>query len=571
MSNEAKAPARGSRLGITLRTALLAWVVAIITLLIFAAGVLPLQRQLYLDSLSSKAYAVSVSLGEVAATAVVSEDYSSVVDHCVEMLRRDPTLKYIIITRNDGTSLVHTREKWDSVTLDETWRPKERVARGGISSPKLIGERVFAYDHPFDYSGIEWGWIHIGLNLEAYDQSMRVLYRRTALLGALCLVIGFFTSLYYARHLVRPIFGLQRVVRRVAGGDLSVRADVSRQDELGQLAVSVNSMTEALLRRDQILHEANENLEQRVLERTRALQDEIEAREQAHRELAETQRRLIQLSREAGMADVATGILHNVGNVLNSVNVSANLLRDEITADMHLQLLRQTVELLRVQGDQLGRFLAEDPRGRLVLPLLGEIAGEMAKSRGEAAREFGTLNANIEHIKQIIAVQQRYAKVGGLQQQVDPADLFADALSINNTSVERHKVAVLLDYPPQRTHLSTDRHLALQILINLVKNAIQAVKSRPPGEGQLLLRILQTATRTEFQVVDNGVGIRPEDRQKIFQHGFTTRKDGHGFGLHSGSLAARNLGGSLDFESQGQGHGACFRLVLPNSNEKPEN
>jgi methyl-accepting chemotaxis protein len=205
----------------------------------------------------------------------------------------------------------------------------------------LFNRRVYHFSQPFDYSGIDWGWIHIGLSLDSYDRSLNGLYHRTALLALVCTILGLLASIVYAKHLVRPVLNLQRVVQRVADGDLSARAEIAHGDEIGQLAISVNSMTEALLLRDRTLKEANENLEQRVVERTRELQDEVVARERAHRELEEAQRRMMQLSREAGMAEVATGVLHNVGNVLTSINVSANILSDTLADRPRLTLLKQ--------------------------------------------------------------------------------------------------------------------------------------------------------------------------------------------------------------------------------------
>jgi len=554
-------PAR--RMGITLRTALLAWLIALITLSVFVLSILPRQKETFLDNLRSKAYGVTVSLSEVAAGAVVNEDYSSVVDHCMEMIKRDPALDYIVITRNDGFSLVHDRTGWDTKTLSREWAPRNRTPDSGIRTVGLFNRRTFAYDQPFDYSGIQWGWIHVGLKLDAYDQSIADLYRRTALLGAFCLVFSFVISLVYARHLVGPIVKLQGVVQRVAAGDLSARASVDQSDEIGELAKSVNMMTDALLRRDRTLQEANLRLEDRVQERTRELREEITARERAHDQLVDTQRQLLEASRLAGMAQVATGVLHNVGNVLNSVNISANLLRNELAANPNVGLLKQSADLMRAQGPDLARFLTEDPRGRLLPSLIMEIAQELTASGKGMHREFEQLSQNIDHIKQIVAVQQSYAKAGGVHQTFDPVELFADVLRIVQASVQRHGVEVTTDYPPARPPLTTDRHLALQILVNLVQNAVDAVKPRPAGHRRIWFRCVEREGRMRLIVEDNGIGIESADRNRIFQHGFTTRKDGHGFGLHSGALAARNLGGTLEVASPGRNQGAVFTLDLP--------
>ncbi len=242
-------------LGITLRTALMSWLVSIATLLIFVAVIIPQQKSTFLENLESKAHGVAVSLRDVAAGAAVNEDFSAVVDHCKEMLKGDESLDYLVITKKDGFALIHERTVWRADELaGPEWRPANRVPGGRIDSLPPFHRRVYHYSQPFDYSGIEWGWIHVGLSLQRYDRSVADVYHRTWVLAVLCIALSLFASAAYARRLVRPILDLRRVVRKVADGDLAARAVVERDDELGNLAGSVNSMTGALLRRDNILH-----------------------------------------------------------------------------------------------------------------------------------------------------------------------------------------------------------------------------------------------------------------------------------------------------------------------------
>jgi len=241
-------------MGITLRTALLSWLVTISTLLIFVVVIIPQQKRIFQENLESKAHGVAVSLHEVAAGAAVNEDFSSVVDHCKEMLNGDEALDYLVITKNDGFSLIYDRTGWHSETnAGKIWRPEVRKSASGIGFVPLFNRRVFHYSQPFDYSGIQWGWIHVGLSLDSYDRDVTAVYRRTGLLAIGCIVLSLLASVVYAKRLVRPILSLRKVVQKVAGGDLSARAVVESGDELGILAGSVNSMTEALLRRDKIL------------------------------------------------------------------------------------------------------------------------------------------------------------------------------------------------------------------------------------------------------------------------------------------------------------------------------
>jgi signal transduction histidine kinase/CheY-like chemotaxis protein len=246
--------AKNRMMGITLRTALLSWLVTIATLLIFVMVIIPVQKRTFLENLESKAHGVTVSLRDVAAGAVINEDYSTVVDHCVQMLNGDPTLDYLVITRNDGFSMIHERAGWRSETeVPGEFRPEKREVRKGIGIVPFFGRRVFYYSKPFDYSGIQWGWIHVGLSLDGYDRSVAAVYQRTGLLAVLCILLSLVASVIYAKRLVKPILRLQSVVQEIAGGDLSPRAAIESGDEIGRLARSVNSMTEALLQRDRIL------------------------------------------------------------------------------------------------------------------------------------------------------------------------------------------------------------------------------------------------------------------------------------------------------------------------------
>ena len=185
------------------------------------------------------------------------------------------------------------------------------------------------------------------------------------------------------------------------------------------------------------LVEAKETLEQRVLERTGELQEQIEAKDRAHAELAAAQQRLIELSRAAGMAEIATGVLHNVGNVLNSVNVSTSLVAGKIR-ESRVDNLVALIHMLEQHSGDLPEFLAADPKGRRVLPYLAKLGGHFQSERDGLLKELELLSSHVGHIKQIVATQQSYAKVSGLVENVYLSDLVEDALRILEPGLVRH-------------------------------------------------------------------------------------------------------------------------------------
>jgi signal transduction histidine kinase len=271
---------------------------------------------------------------------------------------------------------------------------------------------------------------------------------------------------------------------------------------------------------------------------------------------------LLEVSRQAGMAEVATNVLHNVGNVLNSVNVSCSLISDKVRASKAGNL-GKAVALLQGHESDLAAFLADDPKGRQLPGYLKSLADHLDTERDEALKELKSLAANIDHIKEIITMQQSYARVLGVVESLPVVDLVEDALRLNAGAMERHQVKVLREYstvPP----ILVDKHKVLQILVNLIRNAKYALDDRGHTDKQLVLRVgLNGNDTVKISVIDNGIGIPPENLTRIFEHGFTTRKEGHGFGLHNGALAAKELGGKLTAHSDGLGKGASFILELP--------
>ncbi len=280
------------------------------------------------------------------------------------------------------------------------------------------------------------------------------------------------------------------------------------------------------------------------------------ALEQAHKELVDA-------SRLAGMAEVATGVLHNVGNVLNSLNVSASVLATGLRQSKAESLAKIAAMLRERQGD-LSAFLTTDPKGRRIPELIASLARHSLQERDRLIQEIGHLQKNIDHIKEIVSMQQAYATMIGVVEPLDPQLLFEDALRMNAGSLLRHEVTVERDFPFVPAALG-ERAKVLQILVNLIRNAKFACDDSGRGEKRIVLRLASAPGRVRLIVEDNGVGIPAENLTRIFGHGFTTRQrsGGHGFGLHSAANAAREMKGSLSVHSAGPGAGAAFTLELP--------
>ena len=384
------------------------------------------------------------------------------------------------------------------------------------------------------------------------------------LVGVLVVSVGIalLISTRLQRFVSEPILQLAETARMIAKNkDYSVRVTGAYEDEVGVFTEAFNQMLSQIESQDSQLQRAQQTLENQVKE----LQREIAERQRAEHQLADAHSQLVETSRQAGMAEVATGVLHNVGNVLNSVNVSATLVSDRVRHSKAENLLKASM-LLREHAGHLEEFFAKDPRAKLLLDYLPNLGEHLNDERAEMLNELELLTKNLGHIKDIVAMQQSYAKVSGLIEPVSIASLAENALQIQEAALTRHNVRVDREYA-EVPLVAADKHKILQILVNLIRNAKYAMDEQSPAEKRLVISIALLASEgseaVRVQVRDNGVGIAPENLVRIFAHGFTTKKEGHGFGLHSCALAARDMGGSLAAESAGLGQGATFTLELP--------
>lgn len=289
---------------------------------------------------------------------------------------------------------------------------------------------------------------------------------------------------------------------------------------------------------------------------------DITQRKEAEAELERTHRQLLETSRAAGMAEVATSVLHNVGNVLNSVNTSASVVTDRLR-QCKADGVSRVAELLEQNRHDVPGFFALPGRTDQVINFLRTLTQSLMAEQKHALAEMAELTKNVEHIKEIVTMQQGYARVAGVTETVGVVDLIEDALRMNGGELLRHHINLVRNYAPQLPDITVDKHKVLQVLVNLIRNAKHACEESDRPDKQLTVRVLHEDDTVRITIADNGVGIIPENLTRIFTHGFTTRKDGHGFGLHSGALAAREMGGALSVHSDGAGKGARFTLELP--------
>jgi PAS domain S-box-containing protein len=379
-------------------------------------------------------------------------------------------------------------------------------------------------------------------------------------------------SALYLNHAGRQILGLARDKDITGLKTLDFHPDWAREIIVGQgfpAAVQNGSWageTAILTRAGRVVYVsqvliAHKNLEG-VPEYFSSVMRDVTERRQAEEALRFSQQKLLETSRLAGMAEVATGVLHNVGNVLNSVNVSTGLVVEKLRRSK-VSKLSKAAALLSARNGDLGDYLTHDPSGQKLPGYLTKLSQYLVEENTQLLSEVDLLARNIEHIKEVVAVQQSYAKVSGVFETLQAEHLVEDSIAMNIGAFERHGVILERKYSPSPA-VRVDRHRVLQILINLLRNAKYALDDVQRLDKQITVSIAPVGEKSVHVVVkDNGIGISQENLALVFSHGFTTRENGHGFGLHSGALAAQEMGGSLRADSLGIRRGAVFTLELP--------
>ena len=600
--------------GILWRAAILSWLVAAITLALFALFLIPYQKALLVDRLQSAAEVAATSISEVTVSSIVVENYGTVVDHCLKVVGERPAVRYIVVTRRDGFSLVHLTKAWRYAQMEGLWLPPPGSGPSGrFETSDLVGEEVYHYTQPLQYSGIDWGWIHIGLSLEDFQAGVGTVYERSAVLALCCVLVGFGASLVFARQLTRPLRSLTDSADRVARGDLAVRAQVEGEDEVGRLASSFNEMTEALQRNQ-------DSLEATVAERTREL-----------RESEERWRSLVENAPDLILTVDPAGIIQLVSRP-NPVFAEGGRLLDCLTADHQKPLAdalatalatgsAQTLSIRRGLSDRsggssdlrLGPIMSDGACVALIIiatDVTERVAAEERIIHLERLGALGEMAAGVSHnlnnmitgimgpaqlllmeagdangqrwAQEIFNASERAADLvhrlylssrGAHEDELTAVDVNAGVEQAVRTARPRWKdepeargltVRVELQLAPDLPQVRGTRSELHDMVLNLLLNAIEAM---PEGGTIAVSSARDPQGAVLLSVSDTGVGMNEETRRRVFEPFFTTRGDvGSGLGLATCYATATRWGGTIEATSQ-EGAGSTLQVRLPTMEE----
>ncbi len=294
----------------------------------------------------------------------------------------------------------------------------------------------------------------------------------------------------------------------------------------------------------------------------------VTARKKTEEELAKVSEEMVRSAHYAGMAEIATGVIHDVGNILNSINVSCDVMRDTICSSQLDNLLKVN-ELLKRHADDLPEFLTAHPKGRLLPQLYPELGESLKADFVNLDQELANLSRSINLIRDVITTQQERTTAEGLREETDLEPLVEDALTLQNANIANHSVRVEREFDSDVPPVMTEKTKLIYALVNLIKNGVEAMEEKDDQHRVLTLHLFRRNAEVVIGVRDCGSGVSVQDRERLFAHGFTTKEDGHGFGLHASANYINEMGGVIEFDSEGQGLGSEFRIRLPVNPDEP--
>ena len=503
-------------------------------------------------------------------------------------LRSHDSIVYACIRSADNEAFAEY-----NADIDKTYQCDEYDDR----NRENISEKYVDIYKPVLLEGQSIGMVQIKSSLEGLSGQIIESIKLSLVIFIGLMIVASFLSGRVVNRIIEPITKLKEIAQKVTDdNNYSFRMENTSSDEVGVLVESFNKMLDQILERDRALGEEKDKAEfsamsaKKYAEETENinidLENEIRERSKIEEELQvlnetledKVQERTIELeelndkiggiARSAGMAEVASGVLHNVGNVLNSVNVSVSVIREQIRKTKSANLSR-LVDMLNSNKDNIALFIEKDEKGKQIPKFLSLLSVQLEDEKVNLFCELDQLSKNVDHIKNVISMQQSYAGSYGVREKVKMSDLVEDALKINMQGIAQHGIEIVREYE-NVPMLYIDKHKALQIVINLISNAKYALIDSGKEEKKIIVNIKMNNSDISVEIKDTGIGIAPEDIPHLFEYGFKKRKGGHGYGLHHSALVANELGGRLSVRSEGLSEGASFIIVIPVDEQEDE-
>lgn len=401
------------------------------------------------------------------------------------------------------------------------------------------------------------------------------LIEQSLLFAGIAVTLAFLAAIRFSRSLTKPIQILVRAMSKVSGGELGAKIEIDSKDEISLLAKSYNKMIDELKLSREQLEIANRDLERKVLDRTKKLEEQNIAVKKA-------QEALLQSSRLAAVGEVAGRAAHEVLNPLTSIVTRLEKVRARIQ-QRGIQEVRMAKDILEVweadisQGG-LDRLLENWKKPSEVhesQSLWEEDLDNMKHFGVSVSREFDELLQDTDfllkesqRINKIVQNMRSLTRVKGNLRETSAKTLVHEAINVMADLCNGRQISIEERYLASDDTIRVDSDEFIQVATNLIRNSIQAIEAKEmsPGEkGKITITVQENNGEILIDIGDNGIGIRPEDKSKLFEIQFSTKspEEGTGLGLSISRRFIRAFGGDIWLLESAPNQGSVFRMVLP--------
>ncbi len=259
-----------------------------------------------------------------------------------------------------------------------------------------------------------------------------------------------------------------------------------------------------------------------------------------------------------GMANIATEILHNIGNILNSVNTSVQFMREVITTPVFDDLTMAN-HLLNMNITDIDNFISNDIKGKKLMEFYVNLGKSFDILQNHLSNHIHRLDYKVNSINDIIVAQQNFAVEKAIVEELDIISVLDDSLKLHLSSLDKYKIEIIKNYL-YRPKILAQRSKLMHIFFSLISNAKESFLDILRESRYIRITVYNDSTGKYICIEDNGCGIRSDLLEKIFTYGYTTKKEALGFGLHRCTSYMKDMAGEIWAESDGPDKGATFVL-----------
>jgi PAS domain S-box-containing protein len=293
---------------------------------------------------------------------------------------------------------------------------------------------------------------------------------------------------------------------------------------------------------------------------------DISERQRAEEELAQAYTR--------GRLEIVDTLLHNIGNAINSVTIGVGTIYENVVDNRLTHRLIALAKAIKMHQDDFADYVQNHPQGQQVGPFITALAEDFMKQDEKLAKTVSRVRDRAEHIADIVRMQKSLGRNSVYRKDINLRKAIGAISKVLDDSISKRNIDIRIDCDNAPEEIRTQESQFHQMLINLVKNSVEAIDELAVSGGLNETPFIEVRCYVEsdlfvLEVTDNGIGIEKDDFESILEAGYTTRELGSGLGLHSIANFASQCGGEVYPLSEGIGKGATIRVMLPLSSVTP--